>query len=91
MSVSQVVQIGLDGMCKCSCADVCPLGKIGSETRCTKDELKAQGIETKQTEFACDFCLRKRKALQMIYTLHYKFGNVALCKKCYRKQRNRVR
>ena len=33
------ITIGKDGLCECSCAHKCPLGKVGSETRCTKEEL----------------------------------------------------
>ncbi len=40
------VRIGTDGLCQCSCADVCPLGKRGSETRCTEGQLKTAGIPT---------------------------------------------
>jgi hypothetical protein len=28
------------GRCSCSCADVCPLRRIGSSYRCTADELR---------------------------------------------------
>jgi hypothetical protein len=35
----QSVEIGKDGMCGCSAADKCPLGKTGSEPRCTIAEL----------------------------------------------------
>ena len=40
------VEIASDGRCKCSCSTPCPLGKSGSEYRCTKEELEAAGIET---------------------------------------------
>lgn len=36
--------IGPDGLCTCSCGDRCPLGKTGSERRCTKEELIAAGV-----------------------------------------------
>jgi hypothetical protein len=33
------ITIGKDGLCECSCAHKCPLGKTGSENRCKKEEL----------------------------------------------------
>ncbi len=38
------ITIGSDGLCSCSCADNCPLGKMGMEVRCTVQELTAAGI-----------------------------------------------
>lgn len=35
------VTLGTDDRCKCTCADTCPLGRKGSELRCTKQELEA--------------------------------------------------
>ncbi len=32
------------GRCECSCADRCPLGRMGMTFRCTADELDAAGI-----------------------------------------------
>jgi hypothetical protein len=40
------VEIGRDGRCKCTCASVCPLGKVGMSYRCTKGDLEAAGIPT---------------------------------------------
>lgn len=28
-----------DGLCNCTCGDVCPFGKVGSEARCTTEQL----------------------------------------------------
>lgn len=42
-----VVYIGNDGRCQCDCGTKCPLGRAGMETRCTKEELEAAGIRTK--------------------------------------------
>jgi len=46
--IKKVVVIGEDGRCMCSCADPCPLGRVGSSYRCTKGELEAAGVETVQ-------------------------------------------
>lgn len=34
-----------DGRCDCGCADKCPLGRVGSSLRCTKEELISAGID----------------------------------------------
>jgi len=44
MGSKLAVKIGEDGRCTCSCGDKCPLGKTGSELRCTEEELKAAGV-----------------------------------------------
>lgn len=36
-------QLQPDGRCGCNCASPCPLGKVGSTTRCTVDELQSAG------------------------------------------------
>ena len=41
---SDVVRVGKDGRCLCKQSDKCPLGRSGSELRCTKEELEAAGI-----------------------------------------------
>ncbi len=33
------ITFGNDGLCTCSCADICPLGKTGMAPRCNKMEL----------------------------------------------------
>jgi len=42
----RAIPIGADGMCTCSCADWCPLGRTGSARRCTKRELEEAGHKT---------------------------------------------
>ena len=42
----QIIPIGTDGRCKCSCGDVCPLGRMGMEVCCTQEELEKDGIKT---------------------------------------------
>lgn len=42
----QPIGISNDGKCNCTQATPCPLGKSGSEPRCTESELKAAGIQT---------------------------------------------
>lgn len=93
MSLTNLVKIGVDGMCKCSCADTCPLGKTGMQSRCTVKELKARGIEVSHPDgWRCDFCLVPLPTWDVVYeTLHYKFGTVTLCRQCYINQRNNVR
>ena len=39
------IKIGSDGRCTCHCGMRCPLGKIGSQYRCSKEELVAAGVE----------------------------------------------
>lgn len=39
------VEIGDDGRCKCSAADPCPLGRTGSEIRCSAEELERAGFK----------------------------------------------
>ena len=46
--IEKPVEIASDGKCKCSVASKCPLGKTGSEPRCTKAELEGRGIPTFQ-------------------------------------------
>jgi hypothetical protein len=43
---AEPVAIGGDGLCQCSCADPCPLYKVGSQHRCSEKELQAAGIKT---------------------------------------------
>lgn len=50
MENKKIVKIGSDGLCTCSCGDVCVLGKTGMSCRCTKDELNNSGIETMLNE-----------------------------------------
>ena len=38
------VRLGLDDRCQCTCADTCPLGRIGMGPRCTRQDLVAEGI-----------------------------------------------
>ncbi len=40
------VAIGTDGLCRCTCGTLCPLGKTGSATRCSRDQLAALRIAT---------------------------------------------
>lgn len=91
MSETKVVEIGVDGMCKCSCGDPCPLDKVGMSLRCTEPELRKRGIQTVQKAWECAFCRKPLKEHKRIDTLHFRFGSVTLCKKCYRKQGNNVR
>jgi hypothetical protein len=35
--------IGAEGLCQCNCVSKCPLGKSGTEQRCTKEQLIAGG------------------------------------------------
>jgi hypothetical protein len=42
----EMILIASDGRCKCTCADHCPLGKVGTTLRCTKDELEKAGVFT---------------------------------------------
>ena len=42
------VRIGDDRMCECHCGSRCALGRLGSQYRCTRAELEANGIETYQ-------------------------------------------
>jgi hypothetical protein len=42
------VEIGTDMLCMCRCFDPCPLGKRGSEYRCTMEELVSNGIAVKK-------------------------------------------
>jgi hypothetical protein len=42
------MNVGADGLCQCSCADTCPLGKAGSMLRCSIAELSAAGILCKR-------------------------------------------
>lgn len=39
-----VIMDGTGRRCNCSCADPCLLGKVGSESRCTIEELKMQNF-----------------------------------------------
>jgi hypothetical protein len=45
---SRVIEIGTDGHCSCSCADVCPLRRTGMAYRCAEAELMAAGISTQR-------------------------------------------
>lgn len=40
-----VPEIGRDGRCMCTCGTPCPLGKVGTTYRCTKEELESAGVE----------------------------------------------
>lgn len=91
VALTKMVEVGADRMCKCSAVDNCPLGKCGMQSRCTAQELTVKGIEVQQTEWRCEFCCKDLKERKKIDTLHYRFGSVTLCKKCYRKQGNNVR
>lgn len=42
-----VIYVGDDDLCQCDCSSACPLGRMGMEERCTKEELEAAGIRTK--------------------------------------------
>lgn len=42
-----VIYVGDDDLCQCDCGSACPLGRMGMEERCTKEELEAAGIRTK--------------------------------------------
>jgi hypothetical protein len=37
----RIKNLGKDGLCQCSCADVCPVNKCGSMTRCSRTELES--------------------------------------------------
>lgn len=39
------IEIGKDGRCMCRQGEVCPLGRVGMQERCTKADLIAGGIE----------------------------------------------
>lgn len=47
-SKEKPIKIAKDGRCTCSCADPCPLGKVGSMTRCTVEELQQAGVQYKR-------------------------------------------
>lgn len=49
-----VPSFGKDGLCQCSCADVCPNGRIGSQPRCHKSEVAI--VSFKEEEYKCDDC-----------------------------------
>jgi hypothetical protein len=38
-----VVRLRADDKCACNCGDTCPLGRVGSALRCSKQELEAAG------------------------------------------------
>jgi hypothetical protein len=38
------IEIGKDGLCRCSGADPCPLGKSGSAVRCSAQQLADAGV-----------------------------------------------
>jgi hypothetical protein len=40
-----IILIGKDNRCTCDCADKCIKGKIGSEHRCTKEEIESEGYK----------------------------------------------
>lgn len=50
-----VIPIADDDRCSCSAAVSCPLGRTGSELRCTRRELRDAGIVTKGGR-VCVFC-----------------------------------
>jgi hypothetical protein len=43
-----VILVGTDGLCFCTCASKCVLGKCGSAERCSKEQLKEAGYSTLQ-------------------------------------------
>lgn len=38
------ILIKTDGRCGCTCGDVCPLGRMGMQLRCTADDLLLCGV-----------------------------------------------
>lgn len=38
---NHITQLGKDGLCQCSCADICPSRKSGSMTRCSRADLES--------------------------------------------------
>lgn len=40
-----MIEIGIDGMCKCDCGTECPLGKMGMEVKCKQTELDTAGVK----------------------------------------------
>jgi hypothetical protein len=47
-----VILVDTEGMCFCSCATKCVLGRCGSSHRCTKSELEEMGYTVIQVENA---------------------------------------
>lgn len=43
------IAIRYDGYCNCTCADKCPLGKVGSRQRCTLFELFWNDVKVKKS------------------------------------------
>lgn len=41
----RLANLGKDGLCQCSCANVCPLEKAGSMNRCSRKDLESRGKE----------------------------------------------
>lgn len=41
--MSDPIPIAPDGRCTCRCGDPCPLGRLGMDYRCTREELEACG------------------------------------------------
>jgi hypothetical protein len=93
MSLTKVVEIGLDGMCKCSGGDTCPLGKMGMESRCTERWLVSRGIQVTHPDgWQCEFCLTTvDKPDEVNDELHLKFGDIRLCQFCKDTHRNNLR
>lgn len=47
--MDKMIVLGEDGKCTCSCTDICPLGRLGMQHRCSKEELSAAGVATVET------------------------------------------
>jgi hypothetical protein len=45
---TRIVMLARDGTCLCNCGDECPLGKVGSQARCTEAELLEHGLRTRK-------------------------------------------
>jgi len=43
-----VILIDTEGLCFCNCASKCVIGKCGSASRCTKEQLEELGFTTLQ-------------------------------------------
>jgi hypothetical protein len=76
--MTKEIEFGIDGLCTCNCADPCPLGKVGSVPRCTRDDIDEMNIQrinilratvidlTVQVDTARDICALMCQSLTRI-------------------------
>jgi hypothetical protein len=48
------ISIGKDGYCKCSQEDICPNGKIASETRCRLEKISTISLAKESKKLGVD-------------------------------------